>query len=214
MVLAVSLVTSSSTKHACCLVRQVMMTHERCPEEDAEAILSNLKMEGRCSAHSVYASLENHVMYAPFNRISRHAARRGEVMEEPRTGIANITADARPEVTRWKLGREQGLRCVMHRLGLDSLSILDTMRGNIGSQGSSRGLHGQFAPAFPLIMFCLAAVAHGSCSMKQSYAAFLMRFVQAIQSWYELPPLPQPGECHFDLVSSPRARRKPRHAGE
>ena len=24
-----------------------MMAHERCPEEDAEAILSNLKMEGR-----------------------------------------------------------------------------------------------------------------------------------------------------------------------
>ena len=63
------------------------MTHERCPEEDAEAILSNLKMEGRCSAHSVYASLENHVMYAPFNRISRHAARRGEVMEELGPGL-------------------------------------------------------------------------------------------------------------------------------
>ena len=27
-----------------------LMTHERCPEEDAEAILSNLKMEGRGSA--------------------------------------------------------------------------------------------------------------------------------------------------------------------
>jgi len=27
---------------------QVMMAHERCGEEDAEAILSNLKMEGRC----------------------------------------------------------------------------------------------------------------------------------------------------------------------
>ena len=36
-------------RDACCL-RQVMMTHERCPEEDAEAILSNLKMEGRGSA--------------------------------------------------------------------------------------------------------------------------------------------------------------------
>jgi hypothetical protein len=29
--------------------RQVMMAHERCGEEDAEAILSNLKMEGRSS---------------------------------------------------------------------------------------------------------------------------------------------------------------------
>ena len=35
-----------------CLVRQVMMAHERCPEEDAEAILSNLKMEGRRSARN------------------------------------------------------------------------------------------------------------------------------------------------------------------
>ena len=29
---------------------QVMMAHERCGEEDAEAILSNLKMEGRLLA--------------------------------------------------------------------------------------------------------------------------------------------------------------------
>ncbi|CAK9114191.1 Pyruvate dehydrogenase [NADP(+)] (CpPNO) (Pyruvate:NADP(+) oxidoreductase) [Durusdinium trenchii] len=28
-------------------MKEVMMAHERCPEEDAEAILSNLKMEGR-----------------------------------------------------------------------------------------------------------------------------------------------------------------------
>ena len=32
---------------------QVMMAHERCAEEDAEAILSNLKMEGRCSSTEV-----------------------------------------------------------------------------------------------------------------------------------------------------------------
>ena len=34
---------------AACL-GQVMMAHERCGEEDAEAILSNLKMEGRTLA--------------------------------------------------------------------------------------------------------------------------------------------------------------------
>ncbi|CAE7887134.1 unnamed protein product [Symbiodinium necroappetens] len=28
-------------------MKEVMMAHERCPEEEAEAILSNLKMEGR-----------------------------------------------------------------------------------------------------------------------------------------------------------------------
>ncbi len=32
---------------------EVMMAHERCGEEDAEAILSNLKMEGRCVAPKV-----------------------------------------------------------------------------------------------------------------------------------------------------------------
>ena len=57
-------------KHARCLVRQVMMAHERCPEEEAEAILSNLKMEGRCSACDVEGSLlEKHACNMPFNRI-------------------------------------------------------------------------------------------------------------------------------------------------
>ena len=32
-----------------CPFGKVMMAHERCGEEDAEAILSNLKMEGRSS---------------------------------------------------------------------------------------------------------------------------------------------------------------------
>lgn len=56
------------------LVGQVMMAHERCGEEDAEAILSNLKMEGRILAQwgPMQSTSINHYHYFSIMQHLKH----------------------------------------------------------------------------------------------------------------------------------------------
>ena len=90
------------------------MAHERCAEEDAEAILSNLKMDGRCSSTEIVR------VFVSTSLRSRHLSSAQQIR-------SNL------QVTPSKLGREFEASCI--RMHERSFHVSSPCRGTFGSQG-------------------------------------------------------------------------------